>query len=136
MSVDIEVKYGNREYPRIITLKGESFDRVKDAVKATGAKWNPATKRWQVPAKAYKDLAAQFEAVRRDFYVEPRGNHVIFTASGDFIWSPPGVVDGLPADSRLFAEQAREIRDYLQSLYDKSDEAFAGVLNDSGKYVA
>lgn len=131
-TVRIAVRYSNRQYPRVYDASSNAgFDSVKDAVKATGARFD-GTRKWWLCTKAGLDaLKAQGYAVKAaDFECDTKEMVVSFVATGEPVvhlrtenslggWARPRTED---------YDRLGQYQDDLQAAYNRGDAALGPVL--------
>jgi len=133
-TVRVAVKYTNREFPRVYDISSDaSFEIVKDAVKATGARFDGGYERkWWLATKAGLQAlkAAGYSVKPADFEIDARRDGVVFTPTGE-------TVAHLEVQSRYGMrqrlrdqdwERLARYRDELQAAYKVSDDALSPVL--------
>ena len=138
-TITVTIQYRNRVAPRVYEVSGENFDAIKDAIKATGARYDSLKKRWQLPNKqALADLQAAYQVTARDIII--RDNAVVMAADGAILYAPEfrnemGAHVHDPA--RLVALLA-EVQASLQVAYSVNDATFAQAyqeLRDQGSVI-
>ena len=119
-TIEIAVKWSNREMLRVYQVSGGSFDEMKAAIKAAGGKFDAKYERrwWLVPSANVKALKTAFSLKTFDFGID-MGNVVVFRPKGN----DAGITLG--QESR---EAAIALRDRLQAAYAKSDADFAAEI--------
>ena len=133
-TVRVAVKYTNREFPRVYDISSDApFEIVKDAVKATGARFDGGFERkWWLATKAGLQAlkAAGYSVKPADFEIDARRDGVVFTPTGE-------TVAHLEVQSRYGMrqrlrdqdwERLARYRDELQTAYKVSDDALGPVL--------
>ena len=126
--ITVEVKYTNREFPRVFRLTADDFNVLLSAVKATaGARWLSAERRWRISANALKSLQTSFATRRADIRADcGKVAAVVFVATGEYLTTSPHVTSaGFPADARDFYTRAEELAVEAQAAYNQSDESLA-----------
>lgn len=119
--VKVAVRYSNREAERIYNVCGENWQEIKDAVKATGAKFDSINKRWIVPGQAFKDqIKSRFQIENADFLADGMTGWISSAANGEPIFHCE------TADVRN--GRMSEIAAQLQAAYNESDAKFAEVF--------
>jgi hypothetical protein len=115
-------------YPKVYDVYGEDFNAIKNAVKATGAKFDGGTRRWTVNKAGLDSLKASFEVKASDFGWNDAAGNIIFRAERDQViyTSSRG---GMNPRSR---EEMLEALKRLQTAYSKSDEEFAKIADELG----
>ena len=133
-TVRVAVKYTNREFPRVYDISSDApFEIVKDAVKATGARFDGGFERkWWLATKAGLQAlkAAGYSAKPADFEIDSRRDGVVFTPSGETV-AHLEVQNRWSARLRLRDEdwdRLARYRDEMQAAYNESDAALAPVL--------
>jgi hypothetical protein len=112
--ITIAIKFGNRTFSRYYEVTADAdFNTLKDAIKATGAKFDGAQRVWNVNKAGLDTLKSQYELKPADFYLVNNLSDVEFKATGS----------ALTDKSHL-----NELRD----AYNKSDEAFLKVAAQIG----
>jgi len=130
ITVRVETK-AEAELDKMYFIRDDDFTTVKDAVKATGARFDGRKREW-VSRDAEAIEALLFEVTRADFYVSTY-NRVIFRAFGDEVWSPPHLTeDGFPADARDYEDEAQRICDALQAAFVESTGALRAKMVELG----
>jgi hypothetical protein len=115
-SITVAVKFTNRELPRLYKVNGNDFDTIKDATKATGARFDGNNKRWNLTGKAaLESLKAQFTVEPYDFGYNMRDNSVFMRASNELVVVFP--VAPTPEQNKRIGELVAR----LQATYNKSD---------------
>jgi len=133
-TVRVAVKYSNREFLRIYDVSSDAeFEVVKDAVKATGARYDGGFERkWWLANKAGLQAlkTAGYTVANADFEIDARRDGVVFNPSGE-------TVAHLEVQSRYGMrqrlrdqdwERLARYRDELQAAYKVSDDALSPVL--------
>ena len=133
-TVRVAVKYTNREFPRVYDISSDaSFEIVKDAVKATGARFDGGFERkWWLARKAglnaLKD--AGYTVKNADFEIDTRRDGVVFNATGETV-AHLEVQNRWSARLRLRDEdwdRLARYRDEMQAAYNESDATLGPVL--------
>ena len=134
-TVRVAVKYTNREFLRIYDVSRDDaeFEVVKDAIKATGARFDGGfDRKWWVARKAglnaLKD--AGYTVKSTDFEIDARRDGVVFNATGETV-AHLEVQNRWGTRLRLRDEDWDRLacyRDELQAAYNESDDALVPVL--------
>lgn len=125
--IEIRVKYSNRHLARIYFVRGENWQATKDAIKATGAKFNGSEKFWNVSGTELKALRETFQVKPGDLTIS--SNQIVLRADqypALYSFAPTG--DGTAPDYDEAYKHLVEIVDRLQSAYSKSDDEFQAAL--------
>ena len=130
-TITVTIQYRNRVAPRVYEVSHESFETIKDAIKATGARYDSLKKRWELPNKqALLDLQAVYQVEAKDIII--RDNAVMMAADGGILYAPElrnemGAHVHDPA--RLVATLA-ETQAKLQAAYCENDATFAQAYQE------
>jgi hypothetical protein len=126
--IKIEIKYSNRTMPRIYVIFGE-FMTVKNAIKATGARFSGATRRWIVNKAALEELRSKYEVKASDFEIK---EFAIWCVALDRpivvpkrLSNPTGLE--LAYQSKILVDTLHE----MQEAYNKNDESFRNYMKSN-----
>jgi hypothetical protein len=114
-TVRVQISFKNRIYPKIFELGDDAtdFDTIKNAVKATGAKFDSTTRRWIMKSKAEMETLG-FQVKRWDFSCN--ASSLVVTLTADKTERPLYIAKDW--------NDMVDMRDKLQEAYNESDEAF------------
>ena len=110
-----------------IEVLGESWQATKDAIKATGARFNGSEKFWNVSGTELKALRETFQVKAADLTIS---SHQIVLRADQYpaLYSFAPMGDGTAPDHDEAYKHLVEIVDRLQAAYSKSDDEFQAML--------
>jgi hypothetical protein len=124
-SVIVSMKYSNRQFAKLFKVTGPDFETTKNAVKATGAKFDGNTRRWIVSKPGLESLKTQFTVEPYDFGYSMLDKDITFRATGETALDMSGLnLRGAERDQQMIALTAK-----FQAAYTKSDDA-VNALNE------
>lgn len=140
--IKVQVKYSNREYPRVYKVTGGSFDAMKELIKTNGGKYDGNTRRWSINKSGLDSIKTAFRVESADFQMDYKNHTIDFCADNRTIWAAGNmpvekIVDGtavvVPADDSEKDAKMLSVFAEMKAEYSKSDDAFFAHVKD-GQY--